>query len=150
MAIDIHIEKKHLYLLSAIMVFLVGVTIVIAIGAPSYNIHGHDAGEIEGGGGIGTVEVGSLTLSYGDSPQLLPIPGGYTKEQCSYSVSFGDVGIGIGTTKGSYSVAFDGQLIKVDENWNVDYCVLIHEDQRCLSSDDNLDFAIIYYVIKCE
>lgn len=50
MSINIHIEKKDLWLIAAIMVFLVGVAYVIAYnsgGPPS--IMGHSAEEIEGG-----------------------------------------------------------------------------------------------------
>ena len=50
--INLNIQKKDLWLLSAIIVFLVGVTVVVAWGSTP-TIHGHDAGEIEGGGGFG-------------------------------------------------------------------------------------------------
>jgi len=55
--VNINIQKKDLWLLSAIMVFLVGVGFVISYnpsgtgGAPS--IMGHSADEIEGGTGFG-------------------------------------------------------------------------------------------------
>lgn len=44
------IEKKDLWLLAAIFVFLAGVTYVIAYGGNNPSIHGHSAGEIEGVG----------------------------------------------------------------------------------------------------
>lgn len=53
MPINIKVEKKHLYLISAIMIFLVGVGVVIALNSGNYLIHGHTADEIEGGVGGG-------------------------------------------------------------------------------------------------
>jgi len=88
MAINISVEKKHLYLVSAIMIFLIGVGVVIGIGAPSYDIQGHDFNEIQkctdgeilkmsggnwacgsddaGGGGIG----GATLTAYSQSTTL--------------------------------------------------------------------------------
>ncbi len=43
--INISIQKKDLWLLSAIMIFLIGVGYVVAIGE-NYQIHGHDSDEI--------------------------------------------------------------------------------------------------------
>ena len=48
--VNINIQKKDLWLLSAIMVFLVGVAFVIAYGSGDSTVHGHDAGEVEGAG----------------------------------------------------------------------------------------------------
>ncbi len=48
--INIKIQKKDLWLLAAIFVFLVGVGYVIAWGSGQPSVHGHDAGEIEGAG----------------------------------------------------------------------------------------------------
>ena len=45
--VNINIQKKDLWLLSAIMVFLVGVAVVIAYGSGTPTVHGHDAGEVE-------------------------------------------------------------------------------------------------------
>jgi len=44
--LNLKVEKKHLYLLSAIMIFLVGVGVVIAYNTGPPNVHGHDAVEI--------------------------------------------------------------------------------------------------------
>jgi len=44
--INIKIHKKDLWLLSAIVVFLVGVGYVVAWGSGNPNVHGHDTGEI--------------------------------------------------------------------------------------------------------
>ena len=46
--INLKIQKKDVWLLVAIMVFLVGVGYVIAYGSENPQVHGHDAGEIEG------------------------------------------------------------------------------------------------------
>lgn len=46
MNINFKIKKKDLWLLSAIVVFMVGVGYVIAIGSGDYQIQGHDLGEI--------------------------------------------------------------------------------------------------------
>jgi hypothetical protein len=59
MAINLRIEKRHLYLLSAILIFLVGISVVVAYdwttgsgtGLPA--LHGHTSNEIEGGVAIG-------------------------------------------------------------------------------------------------
>jgi len=48
MSINIHIQKKDLWLLSAIVIFLVGVGYVIAYGGNQPSVHGHSAGEVEG------------------------------------------------------------------------------------------------------
>jgi len=45
MAINITLEKKDLWIFSAILVFLLGVVYVIAIGE-DYTVHGHDHNEI--------------------------------------------------------------------------------------------------------
>ena len=55
--LNLKLEKKHLYLLSAIMIFLVGVGVVIAYNTGPPNVHGHDAVEIANlpsgtGGGV--------------------------------------------------------------------------------------------------
>ncbi len=47
MAINISIEKRHLYLLSAILIFLAGISVVIALNSGDYQVHGHTADEIE-------------------------------------------------------------------------------------------------------
>ncbi len=48
--LNINIQKKDLWLLSAVVVFLIGVGFVVANGAtPKWQIHGHPADEIEGG-----------------------------------------------------------------------------------------------------
>ena len=68
--VNINIQKKDLWLLSAIMVFLVGVAVIVAYnpsgtgGTPS--IMGHSADEIEGGGGIsfGDWETKSFNTAY--------------------------------------------------------------------------------------
>ena len=51
--LNLKLEKKHLYLLSAILIFLVGVGVVIALNSGNYQVHGHTADEIQGGGGGG-------------------------------------------------------------------------------------------------
>jgi len=61
--VNINIQKKDLWLLSAIMFFLVGVTYVIAIGSGNYNVHGHDAGEVEGVGFESWVDVTAVATS---------------------------------------------------------------------------------------
>ena len=48
--VNINIQKKDLWLLSAIMIFLVGVAVVVAYGSGESTVHGHDAGEVEGVG----------------------------------------------------------------------------------------------------
>lgn len=64
MAINIQIQKKDLWLLSAIFVFLIGVGYVIAYGSGDPTVHGHDAGEIQGiGGGVSSCPSG--TTQYG-------------------------------------------------------------------------------------
>jgi len=45
--VNINIQKKDLWLLSAIMIFLVGIGYVIAYGSGSPTTMGHDAGEVE-------------------------------------------------------------------------------------------------------
>jgi hypothetical protein len=50
--INIQIQKKDLWLLAAIMIVLIGAGYVIAYGSGQPTVHGHDAGEIEGSGGI--------------------------------------------------------------------------------------------------
>ncbi len=52
---NIKFQKKDLWFLAAIMVFLVGVAYVIAYGGNQPSVHGHSAGEIEGGGGISVI-----------------------------------------------------------------------------------------------
>ncbi len=63
MSININIQKKDLWLLSAIVVFLVGVGYIIATNSetPKWQIHGHSADEIEGGGAIQSVQVVGTT-----------------------------------------------------------------------------------------
>jgi len=43
----IKFKKKDLFLLSAITIFLIAIGFVIAIGSNDYQVHGHDAEEIE-------------------------------------------------------------------------------------------------------
>ena len=43
----INIQKKDLYLIGAIFVFILGAGIVIAIGSNNYQIHGHDYNELQ-------------------------------------------------------------------------------------------------------
>ncbi len=70
--VNINIQKKDLWLLSAIMVFLVGVGFVISYnpsgtgGTPS--IMGHSSDEIEGGAGVG---FGAWTNLDSDSNSLV-------------------------------------------------------------------------------
>ncbi len=45
--ININIKKKDLWLLSAIMVFLIGVGYVVAIGSNNYQVQGHDFSELQ-------------------------------------------------------------------------------------------------------
>ena len=56
--LNLKIEKRHLGLLAAIMVFLVGVTYVIAFNDGRPEVHGHDVNEIRnagsGGGALNT------------------------------------------------------------------------------------------------
>ena len=47
-SLRVDIKKKDLWLLSAIVVFLVGVGFVVAYGSGDPVLHGHDASEIEG------------------------------------------------------------------------------------------------------
>ena len=54
--LNLKVEKKHLYLFSAIIIFLVGVGVVIGYGGNQPSVHGHDLGELNltgfsGGGG---------------------------------------------------------------------------------------------------
>ncbi len=44
-SINLNIQKKDLWLISAIMVFLIGVGFVIAYNSGNPSVHGHDAGE---------------------------------------------------------------------------------------------------------
>jgi hypothetical protein len=46
--VSINIQKKDLWLLSAIVVFFVGIGFVIAYGSGSPTTMGHDAGELDG------------------------------------------------------------------------------------------------------
>lgn len=48
--IQINFEKKDFYLFAAVAVFLVATGFVIAYGSGNPQLHGHDAGEIEGVG----------------------------------------------------------------------------------------------------
>jgi len=45
--INLNIKKKDLWLLSAIMVFLIGVGYVVAIGSGDYQVQGHDFSELQ-------------------------------------------------------------------------------------------------------
>jgi hypothetical protein len=47
MALNIKIEKRDLWLVSAIVVFLVGTAYVIAIGSNNYQVQGHDFSELQ-------------------------------------------------------------------------------------------------------
>jgi len=56
--VSVQIQKKDLWFLSAIMIFLIGAGYVIAWGSENPVLHGHDASEIVGGGGtIQSVQV---------------------------------------------------------------------------------------------
>jgi hypothetical protein len=59
--INLKIEKKDLWLLSAIAIFLVGTAYVIAYGGNQPNIMGHSAGEVEGALPAGAVIAFNLT-----------------------------------------------------------------------------------------
>jgi len=48
MGINLSIEKKDLWLISAVLVFLIGTGFVIAYGTSTPNIMGHSIGELEG------------------------------------------------------------------------------------------------------
>ncbi len=67
--VTINIQKKDLWLLSAIMIFLIGITYIIAYnptgtgGTPS--VMGHSADEIEGGGGGETYDSGWFACTPG-------------------------------------------------------------------------------------
>jgi len=61
MAINISIEKKHLYVLIVVMVFLIGAGYVIAWDSGDPKVHGHTANEIEGGAGSGSISFGDWT-----------------------------------------------------------------------------------------
>ena len=65
--VNINIQKKDLWLLSAIMVFLVGVAVVVAYGSGDSTVHGHDAGEVEGVGFGDWVDV--TTVASGGATQ---------------------------------------------------------------------------------
>jgi len=56
---QVNIEKRHLYILIAIIVFLAGAGIVIAFGSEQPRVHGHDIGEIEGSSGSAPPITGS-------------------------------------------------------------------------------------------
>jgi len=45
--INLQIQKKDLWLLSAIMIFLIGVGYVVAIGSGNYQVQGHDFSELQ-------------------------------------------------------------------------------------------------------
>jgi hypothetical protein len=56
--VDIHIEKKDLWLVSAIFVFILGVGLVVSFNDGNPQVHGHHANDIEGvsGGTSGNLE----------------------------------------------------------------------------------------------
>lgn len=72
--VNINIQKKDLWLLSAIMIFLVGVAFVVAYGSGQPTVHGHDAGEVEGGEdsyiktGFGCI-TGDTAVAYRTTPK---------------------------------------------------------------------------------
>ena len=103
----INIQKKDLWLLSAIVVFLVGVGFVIAIGSGDYTTHGHDIGEIEGGGATyisswqSISTGGSVTFDHNLGTDQLtttlhfkPTLTGPISDQ--YTTHFGGAGYGVG------------------------------------------------------
>ncbi len=47
--VNIKIEKKGLWFLAGVMVLLIAVAYVMAYGSGDPNVHGHDAGEVDGG-----------------------------------------------------------------------------------------------------
>lgn len=81
--LNLKIEKKDLWLLSAIMVFLVAIGYVIAYGSGDPTVHGHDAGE------IGEIEIFHCTFDFdgvgwsthdwvlGDCPGASKIPANF-------------------------------------------------------------------------
>ena len=62
--IQIKVEKKDLYFLTAVLVFFVGVGFVFAWNSNDPAVHGHTADEIQGGVGGREVIVGSVNLTY--------------------------------------------------------------------------------------
>ncbi len=66
--VNINIQKKDLWLLSAIMVFLVGVAVVVAYGSGQPTVHGHDAGEVEG---LGPLNEYSQVITTSDITYIL-------------------------------------------------------------------------------
>jgi len=79
-SLKVNFKKKDLWLLSAIIVFLVGVGYVIAIGSGNYMVQGHDASELTGvcktdGTGCPTSVGGSLAFGAWVDISSTPIDG---------------------------------------------------------------------------
>jgi len=63
-SLRVDIQKKDLWLLSAVIVFMVGVGVVIAWGSGNPQVHGHDAREIFNISGVGEISVECVTGMY--------------------------------------------------------------------------------------
>ena len=75
MAVNIRIEKKQLYLLSAVFIFLVGIGVVVAIGGTP-TVNGHDGGELTG-----------VCLSNGDNCPTLGVTCGWVKTDTALTLA---------------------------------------------------------------
>ena len=80
--VSINIQKKDLWLLSAIMVFLVGVAVVIAYGSGSPTTMGHSANEIESAPLQTTLSCTSTGTSWQECTTPT-CPAGYVRSGCS-------------------------------------------------------------------
>jgi hypothetical protein len=125
--VDIHIAKKDLWLVSAIFVFIVGVSLVVSYGGSSPVIHGHNAGELEvssGGAGelitsshIESSAGGISTFTCPDNRKVLSawtlrVPSGDTVCHTEISANGKSVEHGYcGSGYNTYIVCGDGQVV---------------------------------------
>ncbi len=149
-SINLKLGNKTFYTLIAIIAILTIAGVVIAYNSGNPLVHGHDANEIANlPSGGGSILVGSLVLN--GTEKSIPVPSGYTKAQCSYSVSVGDIGRGV-IFGDQYWGSFDGQSLKVDSStWVVDYCIVHTNINDCINEygSSRFDPVTVYYVVKC-
>ncbi len=98
--------------------------------------------------GSGEIVSGSLVLD--GSVQSIPVPPGFSRAECEYSVSIGDIGRGLIVGDG-YWANFDGQSLKVNpSNWVVDYCLIHRNSEDCINGRGNrFDPVTVYYTVSC-
>lgn len=130
MPVNIKVEKKHLYLFSAILIFLVGIATVIALNSGNYLIHGHTADEIEGGGGVvslGAPENKNPATIYGPVATDGFVVG-YVTPTGDYRVAYGYTGSSASSLsiitangEGNYPQKFEIMFpVRKGEYWKVD------------------------------